>query len=47
MKRFLLVASLVVLAGCGPRDKIGDRLLGIDSATNGRSTVTKTAPAPP
>ena len=46
MKR-LVVALALVFTGCAPRDKIGDRLLGIDSASNGRSRVTSTAPTPP
>jgi hypothetical protein len=42
----LLIVTLA-LAGCGPRNKIGDRLLGQDSATNGRSSFTNSAPAKP
>lgn len=37
-------ALLAALAGCGPRDKIGDRLIGQDSLTNGRSTLTNQKP---
>lgn len=33
-------------SGCGPRDKIGDRLLGQDSLTNGRSNFTNQQPKP-
>ena len=51
MKRLVValafLAPLIFLPACAPRDKFGDRLLGIDSASNGRSKVTNTAPAPP
>src|SRR5262249_35568494 len=48
MSRSRAVAALAVvlaLAGCGPRNKLGDRLLGQDSLTDGRSSITNSAPA--
>ncbi|HZV00851.1 MAG TPA: hypothetical protein VFF73_29310 [Planctomycetota bacterium] len=45
-RRLILLVALV-LAGCAPRDGIGDRLLGIDSITNARGQATNQKPAPP
>ncbi len=46
-KRSLILLATLVLAGCAPRDGIGDRLLGIDSITNARGQATNQKPAPP
>ncbi len=43
----LIGVALAGLAGCGPRDKIGDRLLGQDSLSNGRSSVSNQSPKSP
>jgi hypothetical protein len=41
--------AIVVAAGCGPRNKIGDRLIDQSSLTNARSSVAtnQQKPAPP
>ena len=40
------IAILVLLAGCAPRTRIGDRLINQSSLTNARSTVTGPQPNP-
>jgi hypothetical protein len=47
VSRALLVVIAVVLMGCGPRNKIGDRLIDQDSVTNGRHSISNQNPAPP
>jgi hypothetical protein len=37
---------LLVLTACAPRNKIGDRLLGRDSITNGRQPVSGNPSSP-
>ncbi len=48
MKKAALSWALAALfAGCAPRNQFADRILGIDSITNGRSKVNPTPPASP
>jgi hypothetical protein len=45
--RWAVLALVLVAVGCGPRNKIGDRLLGRSSASNARSSISGGSPAPP
>jgi hypothetical protein len=47
MRATVLALLAATLIGCGPRNKIGDRLIGQDSVTNGRHSISNQNPAPP